>query len=683
MGFIDPSEIVDAGAASGGGRFIDPTEVIDAPDNHPSWGDAAQQVAKDLGEGVFQVPAAIGGLTVDAGRFLHRKLDQLNQAGGLPSEIKPEDQDPFKATRQFTTAAKGAFDTLAGNPADTVEGPVEDVSKAVLQSAVMPGNPVTNAVSGLGSEVAAKTFPNSDIAPFVGAMAGPTVAGGVERLANAATKTGRAFERASVGAGQRDYLKSQKIQGMLEDEETGGRITRLNQATNEIGNTDGWPINRSPESLDAHVQGKLSDLGSQIGDMISGADSAGVTPSVSFSNATAVIDQAKASKPVLRNALNDFMTQFSDPVDGWNGTVSDLHAWSQDVRNLGFAGEATGQLPAQLARKLKRAIGSDLQSSVKDSITQSGIAPEQFDPVFRQYSNYATIAPVVSHNLLGEEASTPAKVARGLLRTSGGVLTTPTVIGSAIGGTLGGPVGLLAGGALGTLASPTGSGIAGSALKLGGRAGKAVTRAIPAAGAATAALPIAAENIPATEAAPAPAVAPAKRQALPVRPVAYQPQQGPWSILAPRNQNDLYNILQPESQSMQAADPKLIQAMIHTESNGNPNAVSPVGAQGLMQIMPATFKQVAQQLHLSEADPMNPEHNVAVGSAYISQLLDKYNGDLPLALSAYNWGMGNVDKALANYGPSFDAIAPHLPTETKNYVAKIVGRYQSQGTARV
>lgn len=107
----------------------------------------------------------------------------------------------------------------------------------------------------------------------------------------------------------------------------------------------------------------------------------------------------------------------------------------------------------------------------------------------------------------------------------------------------------------------------------------------------------------------------------------------------------------------------LIQIMIQTESNYNNSAGSSSGAQGLMQLMPSTASG------LSVTDPYDPRQNIEAGTKLISGQLDKYNGDLVLALAAYNAGSGNVNK----YGgvPPFD--------ETINYIDKITGIDVSDG----
>lgn len=109
----------------------------------------------------------------------------------------------------------------------------------------------------------------------------------------------------------------------------------------------------------------------------------------------------------------------------------------------------------------------------------------------------------------------------------------------------------------------------------------------------------------------------------------------------------------------------LVKAVIQAESSFNPNAKSSAGAAGLMQLMPATAKS------LGVKNVYDPAQNIMGGTKYLSQMISKY-GDTSLALAAYNWGPGNVDKAIKKYGKSWSKIAPHAPKETQNYVKKVL-----------
>lgn len=108
----------------------------------------------------------------------------------------------------------------------------------------------------------------------------------------------------------------------------------------------------------------------------------------------------------------------------------------------------------------------------------------------------------------------------------------------------------------------------------------------------------------------------------------------------------------------------LLSAIASAESGYNPNAKnSGSGASGMFQFMPATAKGYG-------IDPFNPTQAADAAGKMMSGLIVKYDGDLSKALAGYNWGGGNVDKAVKKYGNNWLA---HAPTETQKYIQKIMG----------
>jgi len=110
-------------------------------------------------------------------------------------------------------------------------------------------------------------------------------------------------------------------------------------------------------------------------------------------------------------------------------------------------------------------------------------------------------------------------------------------------------------------------------------------------------------------------------------------------------------------------DPSLVRSVVKVESNFNPNAVSPKGAMGLMQLMPSTARS------LNVVNPFDPAQNVDAGVRHLRQLLDSYGGNVRLSLAAYNAGSGAVARS---------AGVPHF-RETQDYVRRITTLYQGGG----
>jgi soluble lytic murein transglycosylase-like protein len=144
------------------------------------------------------------------------------------------------------------------------------------------------------------------------------------------------------------------------------------------------------------------------------------------------------------------------------------------------------------------------------------------------------------------------------------------------------------------------------------------------------------------------------------------PTPTPTPALSPRPQAlDLNQVVNSASAAYHL-DPDLVNSVIHAESGFNSHAVSPKGAQGLMQLMPETAGR------LGVIDAFDPQSNVAGGSRYLRELLEHYNFDLIKALAAYNAGPKRVEQ--------YKGVPPY--SETRAYVARIVHEYNRKKIAQ-
>lgn len=137
-----------------------------------------------------------------------------------------------------------------------------------------------------------------------------------------------------------------------------------------------------------------------------------------------------------------------------------------------------------------------------------------------------------------------------------------------------------------------------------------------------------------------------------------RPQPSSGALQAP---TWLWPIIEEESQ-IRSLDPYLVESVIHQESGFEPQAISPAGAQGLMQLMPETAVQVGV------SDPFDPQQNVAGGSEYLAWQMRDFGGDLQLALAAYNAGPAAVRR--------WGGVPPY--SETTTYVRSVMEDYRGK-----
>ena len=142
------------------------------------------------------------------------------------------------------------------------------------------------------------------------------------------------------------------------------------------------------------------------------------------------------------------------------------------------------------------------------------------------------------------------------------------------------------------------------------------------------------------------------------------------SNLAPAPARDLLGELIAEAAQRFEIPAAWIRAVMKAESNGDPRAISPKGAMGLMQIMPRTWADLRDR-HRLGADPYDPHDNIIAGAAYIRELFDRYGS--PGWIAAYNAGPGRYEASLSGRP---------LPSETRAYLANVAPALDGNGAAR-
>lgn len=166
-----------------------------------------------------------------------------------------------------------------------------------------------------------------------------------------------------------------------------------------------------------------------------------------------------------------------------------------------------------------------------------------------------------------------------------------------------------------------------------------------------------------------------QRRGWPDRAIFTLAKSGYWDDLALRFPLLHRDIVRDQARST-GLDEAWIYAILRQESAFNPTAVSPAGAMGLMQLMPATARQVANTLGLprpSRNDLYDPGLNITLGSAYLARMQGRYGGSAVLAAAAYNAGPGNVDKWRPEYRIDADIWVATIPfRETRGYVRRVL-----------
>lgn len=408
---------------------------------------------------------------------------------------------------------------------------------------------------------------------------------------------------------------------------------------------------------------------------------------ISYVKGLAGTDKAAATKIAqeeIANALNN--------TDGTIlGLQSEKVKLGQSIADNAWGDDAAGRLKTNILKRVR----SDLRGTIEQEYSKlTGESADVISGLNQKIGERQGLMPLFKDMIASDEARDPVRAALQTLRTSGGV--GQTLIAGAAAGGLGGPV---IGGAavLGNLYlnTPTGKRQLSDALRSGlvkntDEIAKIVSDASPAAAQRLAGI---LGQVTATKEAPSNG-----RLSAPAQPVQAAPEpQAQVSDLDQRYSEAINRALSSLTDGGKMEDTKapvedvqldkapagtaaddLVQAVVLQESAGKKNAVSKAGAQGLMQLMPATGREWHKKLGLKgEYDPFDPEQNKTIGTAYLNYLLDMYDGDKELALTAYNQGFGRVNKLLARTkGKSLDDIIEFLGPDGQGYAKGVLSKLE-------
>lgn len=555
--------------------------------------------------------------------------------------------------------------------------------------AIMGGGIAPAFSSGVGMELA-KALGAPE---WVGGIIGGVVPGAARGLAS---KTARAIggkdfadeakslQQQAIGARYNDYLKSAKSDYFDPTVAADDVETTLRKDIQEIIDRGTFAgVLDDPKELFKANQKELIAEAKDLNRVLGAADralkssGARVTLKPSdFSNTMAHIESAPANQQDdLVKYLDDYISSVAEKSDG---SLDYLQRQKQAIQKKVYTGKDAGR------EIVDKYIASDLRKKIEE------YAPDAAE-INRKIGQHLGLEPILRRGVASEEGSSAASKLLQAERTSGGSLTGPTLKGAALGAGIGGSVfpggaapgaviggglGMGYGAALGYLNSPSGKFATAAALRAADpfrKAGSSLADVLGARAtlgnfAAASAIPL--ESRQSSEKSQQKT---APRPATSGKPLEdrRQPTQGrkesradnspsPKPTATPSSQSNINQV-----KAIFDQQPKLIQAVMKVESEGKKNALSSKGAQGLMQLMPGTAKD------MGVTDAFDPAQNVEGGKRYLGKMLTKY-GDRDLALAAYNYGPGNLDRLMQRTGKkSFEAIRSYLPKETQLYVSKI------------
>lgn len=618
---------------------IQSTAAISPAESGYSW----KQLAFDVPVGVAK-----------AGAGLADVLSYPVIKGAQLAGVSPETLPTFGMTKLIEAGMQPVAQEYGVRPSTEAQKFIEFVSPSPLSKGKLLGEAVIGGLGYLGSKVGEIVAPESSLTQLALTLGLPV--GAKAATAKTITAAGKALQRESFQPRKADLTAARNALVEMPD---GDSQTQLTKSLNNIIEGNVLGKSRNPKKLESNLNAVNYEIENEIQASLKSAEQkVGPVPPPSFDNAQQYVLQGNVPANQMDNYFAEIAHLQSSIAKEGKGSLVFLNRQRKSI------GESWKNENASDAG-FWRAMYQDIKQHIEK------YAPE-VQGLNKQKQDLVVVRPVIEQASKASEKGLTLKDAIryfGYTTGGGAVPTLALATGNY-------PLAALISAGLGLAATPRGQQITGKALQNLGQAPTS-TLALSLAGKTTPEMveDSLSETVPTTVQKQVSSLTSEQRQKLlelrsqalgKTTPVTESTKE-PESVKVGKQ-----NVSIPIGE--QFSEPRLVKAVMRAESAFNPNAVSPKGAGGLMQIMPAT----AKALGLKEKDRFDPDKNVEAGSRYLQQQIKRF-GDEKLALAAYNWGPENVAKAKAKLEAEGEPVTweniksiTKIPGETREYVDKVL-----------
>lgn len=654
---------------------------------------AAEPSGYGLRQLAFDVPTGVARAGAGLADVLSYPVVKGLEYAGAPVET-------FGLSKLVGLGAENVASRYGLRPETEAQELISFLTPSPLSKAKLLGQAGTGLAAYLGSEAGQAIAPESQYAGLVGALAAPAAVSGAAKAASSIApsleEAGLSLQRGTMGIRKADLTAAKnailKTEAGLDLPES-LPTTQVTKSFNNLIKNNVLGQSRNPEALLSNAEEATAQIEKQIQSALKAVDASDTKITMpSFRNAEKYLEESKVDITNVddyKNIIEKFKTavknesKFVEPTvptlyDEFGQPLSKtesptlrkaLESWQKEqVKRSKLSLDVLNKQRKVFGENYKQGPQADsgfwraFYKDIKEHIEQYAPEVKQLN---KQKQDLVVAKPILERTK--KAAEKPLSVAdfrKGLLYTTGGfglpgaaVLTGSTGLGGAL--ALG----------LGLGSTKTGQNLIGRGLRQAGSLAEGLQPSLDLGQLATrGALATSQQGLPATS-QPAAALPEmdidAQIEAVTREIKALQGESAP----APESVKiGKQNISIPTGEEY--APPALVKAVMQVESEGKADAVSPKGATGLMQLMPATAKELG-------VNAKNPEQNVEGGSRYLQRMLNKYDSQ-EIALAAYNWGPGNIDRAIRKVRAAGKRVTwPNIlnevrvPKETRQYVSKV------------